>query len=237
MQSCIAAELLNIVTQLLSLAHLWHLAQLAIHAQQQAVSLLFEQCVALYACFSGQKLSGVKLANNITSACGQIHTTLLYCSKTMMIGASLCVETDAKFGGPLHIEALPDQQQVVVLSSVIGAGLGCAVLCCAVPCCAVPCCAVLCCAVLHQESHSSFPCQVPFVTTGCVKLSFASQHSHPAANSEADRLSYKTQVLSSAQMTTRRYSQPWLQVSCCLPFYIACTDPQLYMLNGPYLLP
>ena len=34
------------------------------------------------------------------------------------------MDTDAKFGGPLHIEALPDQQQVLVLDVSV-----CAVLC------------------------------------------------------------------------------------------------------------
>lgn len=81
---------------------------------------------------------------------GQVYSRLLHCSKTLVAGASLYVDTDAKFGGPLHIEALPDQQQVLlVLSGVI--------LCCAVLRCAVPYCAVLCGAVhvVHIKTCST----------------------------------------------------------------------------------
>lgn len=47
------------------------------------------------------------------------------CSKVLVAGASLSVDSDAKYGGPLHIEALPDQQQVGVLCQ-----LRCDVMCC-----------------------------------------------------------------------------------------------------------
>ena len=40
---------------------------------------------------------------------------MMHCSKVLEAGASVCVDTDAKYGGSLHIEALPDQQQVCVL--------------------------------------------------------------------------------------------------------------------------
>ena len=36
-----------------------------------------------------------------------------------MPGASVSVQSDAKFGGPLHVEALPDHQQVGVLSCML----------------------------------------------------------------------------------------------------------------------
>ena len=72
-------------------------------------------------------------------------TTLLYCSKTLVAGASLNVETDVKFGGPLHIEALPDQQQVVVLNCT---NWHCALLCSALLCSALLCSALLCSALL-----------------------------------------------------------------------------------------
>lgn len=85
--------------------------------------------------------------------------------KVMVAGASLCVDSDAKYGGPLHIEALPDQQQV------------------------------------------------PLATTGVVKLTLASRHGSAAAEKEPEGLSYKMQMLSSAQMALRRYSQPWLQAA------------------------
>lgn len=71
---------------------------------------------------------------------------LMCCSKTLVAGASLYLDTDAKFGGPLHIEALPDQQQVLVLS--------CVVLCCAMLCCALLCCAVAVHAV-HMKACST----------------------------------------------------------------------------------
>ena len=38
------------------------------------------------------------------------------CRTTLKPGAALSVSSDAKFGGPLHVEAMPDQQQVVSLS-------------------------------------------------------------------------------------------------------------------------
>ena len=93
-------------------------------------------------------------ANIATAAPGQTYTTLLYCSKTLAAGTSLCVDTDAKFGGPIHIEALPDQQQVVVLNSSTGTGQDYAGLCCAGLCCAVLCCAVLCCVREDMQYNS-----------------------------------------------------------------------------------
>jgi len=45
--------------------------------------------------------------------------TLCVCRKVLAPGASASLSADAKFGGPLHIEALPDQQQVQVPSDLL----------------------------------------------------------------------------------------------------------------------
>ena len=42
---------------------------------------------------------------------------LLWCRKVLNLGDSTAITADAKFGGPLHIEALPEQQQVLQVAA------------------------------------------------------------------------------------------------------------------------
>ncbi len=51
------------------------------------------------------------------------------------------------------------------------------------------------------------------MTSGCVKLDIASIPDAASEAGQSDRMSCKVQLLSSAQMATRRYPQQWLQVS------------------------
>lgn len=100
-----------------------------------------------------------------TAAVTVILGTAWVAGKVLVSGACTILTADAKFGGPLHIQALPDQQQV------------------------------------------------PLATTGSVTLEVASIAEGAAGSGDSDKLSYKAQVLTSAQMATRRYPQSWLQAS------------------------
>lgn len=77
---------------------------------------------------------------------------------------------------------------------------------------------VLCPHQLQRFAHphlsvSCWPCQVPLVATGCVKLDIASAAEGTPQAGLPDKLSYKAQLVSSAHMAARRYPQHWLQVS------------------------
>lgn len=118
-----------------------------------------------------------------------------HCRKVLLPGTVSNLTSDAKFGGPIHIEALPHQDAVSIDS------------CCS--CKSGQACSAMrdACTPLALKSWCT---QVPLAASTSVTLEVTESS---GAATEDGRSTYSLQVLSAQQMANKQYPAAWLQVS------------------------